>query len=368
MKNSLLKIIYHFFLVKYHKIKSFRGGWMLSHIFYNEYKNRKTPLINLIKIHLKGWSYTDWSTCGINDDNRKKYLSTRDYCSLHPLNGIYSGWIDDKLILKYILHGTDAGVYMPDYYYQFTETGEIIPLMDLKSSITTHTYNDVLDLIKSKRALALKPIKSSLGIGFYKVEYTDGFFFMNGEKMDKNTFLQKIKSLKNYIATEYLLPHAEFAKFSSSCVGSVRYILARNSTNELINIYSAMRVGTKRSHYVDNYDAGGVLHIVNDGKYDYGNVYDFENNKNQTIQNHPDNSIRLKGEVPLWHDIVIASQKIAQAIPQLKYMGIDFCVTNENKVKVIEINSLPAFKFVQVDKTVFEKGLSGDFFRERLCN
>ncbi|WP_276911949.1 hypothetical protein [Hallella colorans] len=66
-------------------------------------------------IHLKGWSYNDWQICGITDKTRKQYLSTAEYASLHPLNGAYSTWIDDKLTLKYILHGTEAGQYMPNY-------------------------------------------------------------------------------------------------------------------------------------------------------------------------------------------------------------------------------------------------------------
>lgn len=365
MKNSLLKTIYHYFIVKYHKIKSHRGGWMLAHIFWNEYKNRKTTISNLIRIHLKGWSYTDWTSYNVNNNNRRKYVSTKDYCSLHPLNGIYSCWIDDKLILKYILSGTDAGGYMPNYYYQFTETGNIIPLMDLESPLT-NSYHDVLELIKSKKVLAFKPIKSSLGIGFYKIEHTDGSYFMNGEKMTENTILQKLKTLKNYIVTEYLFPHAEFAKYCSDSVGSIRYILARNSDNEVINIYSALRVGTKNSGNVDNYSAGGVQCILKNGEYDYGYIYDSKNGTNLIIQNHPDNGIRLAGKIPLWNDIVMASHKIAKAMPQLTYMGIDFCVTNENKVKIIEINSLPSFRFVQVDKSVFEKDLSGNFFRERM--
>ena len=47
------------------------------------------------------------------------------------------------------------------------------------------------------------------------------------------------------------------------------------------------------------------------------------------------------------------------------YMGIDFCITNENKVKIIEINSLSSLDSIQTDKSIYETA-AADFFKERL--
>ena len=46
-------------------------------------------------------------------------------------------------------------------------------------------------------------------------------------------------------------------------------------------------------------------------------------------------------------------------------MGIDFCVTNENRVKIIEINSLSSLDCIQLDKSIFQHPGSL-FIKERL--
>lgn len=368
MKNSITKIIYHFFICKFHSIKSHRGGWMLTTLFLKDYKKfHLKDYFKIIKSHTIGWSYDDYLVCGINNKNYKKYLSTKQYCSMHPLNGSYSSYIDDKLILKYILNGTNAGQYMPDYYYQFSEKGNIIPLMDLESRYASIQGYEGLDiLLKEKRILAFKLIKSSLGVGFYRVEYKDNNYFMNDEKMDKKTFFHKLSQLKNYIVTEYLIAHPDIAKFSGKSVGCLRYVIGRNYEREIVDIYSFMRFGTNKSKFIENYNSGGVLVIINDGKYEYGNILDFDQNINCKIYNHPDSGIKLEGKIPFWNDIVKAAHQIAETIPQLTYMGIDFCVTNCNKIKIIEINSLTSLDSLQTDKSIFDMDTAGSFFKEKL--
>lgn len=79
MKNSLTKRIYHSFVCKWYKMKTFRGG-ILTHFFYTDYKKHKGSYWKIAKTHLKGWSYSDWQIMGLTDETRKSYLSTRDYC------------------------------------------------------------------------------------------------------------------------------------------------------------------------------------------------------------------------------------------------------------------------------------------------
>ena len=130
---------------------------------------------------------------------------------MHPLNGNYSSWIDDKLTLKFILYGTEAGRYMPDYYYELMADGRIVGLMDLDLRYV-RTAEGIVQLLRDKHLLAFKLVKASLGVGFYHAEYKDGKYWLNDESMDLKAFIAKLKTLKSYLVTEYLLPHPEFAK------------------------------------------------------------------------------------------------------------------------------------------------------------
>lgn len=190
-------------------------------------------------------------------------------------------------------------------------------------------------------------------------------FILNDESMDESAFIAKLKTLKGYLVTEYLLPHPEFAKLCDKSVGCLRYIIGRTLNGEITDIYSFMRFGTKKSKFVENYNSGGVLAIIHDGKYTEGNILDMKNMKNIRIKKHPDTGAPLQGEIPHWAEIKQAAHIIANVMPQMNYMGIDFCITNDNRVKIIEINSLSSLDCIQTDKSIFETN-AGVFFKERL--
>ena len=54
-------------------------------------------------------------------------------------------------------------------------------------------------------------------------------------------------------------------------------------------------------------------------------------------------------------------------MPQMSYMGIDFCVTNDDRVKIIEINSLSSLDSIQTNESIYTTP-GGEFFKERLSN
>lgn len=365
MKNSFTKTLYHAFVCRWYGVKSFRGGWMLTQSFVNDYKKSKASWWKIAKVHLKGWSYNDWSILGITDQNRHHYLSTLQYCQLHPFNGIYSSWIDDKLTLKYILDGTAAGAYMPDYYFQLFEKGSVLPLMDAPMEYASKRLEGIADLLVAKRMLAFKLIKGALGKGFYKAEYNERGFWMNDKLFDRAGFIDYISKLSGYLISEFLLPHPYFAKYCDKSVGCLRFVVGRRKDGTLQDIYSFMRFGTTQSQFVENYNAGGVLAIVRNGKFTEGNMLDFTSNTNRIVLNHPDNDVPLQGEIPHWQEVVKAAHLIADAMPQMSYMGIDFCITQDNRVKIIEINSLTSLDSLQTDQSIFNTD-GGSFFKERL--
>lgn len=347
-------------------MKTFRGGWALAHFYWEDYKHRKASLFKIASVHLKGWSYSDWSVLGITDANRKRYLSTRDYCFLHPFNGKYSFWIDDKLTLKYILDGTAAGRYMPDYYFMLEGHGMVLPLMNVGEAFRNKGVDGVVALLEEKRRLAFKMVKGSLGIGFYKAEYDGDAYYLNGEKLSGQEFKARISGMEGYLVTEYLLPHAEFAKFCDKSVGCLRYVIGRKKNNELIEISSYMRFGTKRSKFVENYDQGGVLAIVKNGAYESGNILDKDTDTNQVIRMHPDNNLEIKGRIPHWDEVVEAARTVADTLPQLSYLGIDFCITHDDRIKIIEINLLSSLVGIEAGGISIFDTPGGAFFKERL--
>lgn len=284
---------------------------------------------------------------------------------MHPLNGRFTVWIDDKLTLKYLFAGSELDCYMPRYYFHIDSLGRVLCLMDSEVKSGSVSYETVADLLREKKELAIKRAAGSLGEGFYKAEFQNGVFFINGKQMSEKEFCGILKGLKDYLVTEYLHPHGELAQYCPNTVNSIRYLLGRTD-GELAVLKSFIRFGTKRSGFVENYNAGGVLcYLDQKGRFSKGNILDWNLRKNQVISNHPDNGKELKGTIPKWDEISKVGKLLETHFPQLTYLGIDIVITDKEEVKILEINSLTSLDALQMDGSILDSP-AGEFFKERL--
>ena len=228
-------------LRKYNIIKS----------YVHDYKNDPLHFLHTMMIHRRGFTVTDWDVCGINRSNYKKYLTSRDYSKIHPLNGYYSKIIDDKITIKYVLSGEMTKEYLPKYYYMIDGDGFIFPLMDMQKNGNPEA-NDIIDLLKDKKKLALKLVGGSIGKGFYKIEYADQKIYVNQNELSADKFEEFIKKCKDYIISEYLQPHPDLAEFCPNTPNTLRYLVGRVG-QEWRLLKSYIRFGTNKSGVVENF-------------------------------------------------------------------------------------------------------------------
>lgn len=359
--KSIAKRIYAKYLKMRFHMRS--GGAMLATEFYHDYK--RYPPLKTFRIHRRGFTVSNWLVCNINEDNYKEYLTDADYFGMHPINGQFSAWIDDKLTLKYLCTGTVLDKYMPAYYFQIDAKGHILPLMDYDTDKTEVKAEDVAELLREKTELAVKLIAGSIGEGFYKAEYKNGEYLLNGKVFTETGFCEKLRTLRNYLIIEYLHTHDELARFSPDTVNSIRYLLGRLD-GKMITLARNIRFGTKASGYVENYGTGGIACFLDEnGCFTQGNVCDRETGKNKIIMHHPDNGVELTGQIPLWSEILKACRELDRFFPQLDYLGIDFVVTQKNQVKILEINSLSSIEGIQLYGSILNTP-NGKFFKERM--
>lgn len=345
------------------------GASLLGGVYRQDYKKHKGHILKVYSIHRRGYSWDDWHVNELTKENCSTYLRTAQYYAMHPLNGRFSHWIDDKLTLKYLCAGTPLDKYMPKYYYQIDSNGQTLALPDAPPPPRNNelcTVEDIVRLLETLGELALKRVAGSLGEGFYKAVYKDGVYYLNDTTYSRDELIKKLNELKNYLITEYLHPHRELMPFCADTANCIRYLVGRNSNGEMQLIRSFIRLGTKASGFVENYNAGGVLcYISKDGNFESGNLFDNASGKNQVIHTHPDTGVELKGRIPLWSEIQEAAKMFGSHFPQMTYLGIDFVVTNRNEVKILEINSLTSLDCLQLDGSIL-KTPQGEFYRERL--
>lgn len=347
---------------EFYKLKKYKvyGGLL------KEYKKRPAGLniFQIFAIHKKGFSVNDWKLLRLTKENYRSYLSSKKYSSYHPINGYYTKLIDDKLTIKYILSGTELAKYTPDYYYLIDETGHIYSMMDAPEKSGGCDVADILSTLEAAQVLAVKLITGSIGRGFYKCEFKDGSIYVNGAETTESAFKSFVAGLKNYIVMEYLRPHAELAAFWPNTANTLRYLLCRID-GEYYMLKSFIRFGSGKTGEVENFNSGGVLCYVNDdGTFDGGYIIDSSRKKLSSVfvDKHPDTGKSLKGVIPEWAEIRKAAIGIAKYLPETKYLGYDFVVTDKNEVKLLEINSLTSLDAIQLDRSILETEVGKRFF------
>lgn len=322
--------------------------------YYYDYVYVKNPFY-VNSVHQKGFTLTDWRLTGLEEKNYSTYLSSKEYYRMHPINGSYSHLIDDKLTLKYLLNGTDLDKYIPEYYFLIDENGGIYSLMD-QPFAPNPSLNDLLLLTKEKGTLAFKPVKSTFGRGFYKISYSDNELTANGEKISERDFAEIVNNMKNYIVSEYLRPHPYIAGFWPETSNTIRYLIGRVERKWFF-LKGYIRFGCKSSGATDTFNKGSVLCYINENGYFHGGyVKRKKQNRSFTtlIDRHPDTNVVLDGRIPMWDEIEKAAREITKLIPQMKYLGFDFVVTDDNKVKLLEINSLTSLDALQLDGSILK--------------
>lgn len=339
------------------------GDWLLAESFLGDWRRKTLPATQIRKIHRRGFTVEDWNVCGLTEENYKRYLSSAEYCAMHPINGMFSKWIDDKLTLKYLTYGTKADS-MPHYFFSIRRDGQVNVLPDAPEG-SNGTVEAIAALLREEKCLAEKQMAGSLGEGFYKAEYIDGTYRLNGVQIDENELLKTLSGLREYLVMEYLRPHPYFAQFCPDTVNCIRCTVARLD-GKLEYVVTFIRIGTKQSAPVENYGAGGVLCMLDEnGCFQSGNIFDFEHRRNIAIHTHPDSGVMLEGRVPHWAEIRQAVETFAENFPQLDYMGFDFVVTDKDEVKLLEINSLPSLDMLQFNGSVLE-GSAAAFYKRRI--
>lgn len=342
-----------------------RAGGALLKAWEFDYENVPLTKEEIDSIHSKGFSALHWLSLDLDDQKAEQYLSTTDYYRIHPANGLYSLWIDDKLTLKYLCSGTHLATYMPDYYYQILESDRIVALPDCPLNLRYGGADGIVSLLESKGLLALKSIKGDSGIGFYRMEYNGDKYFINSDSMCRDSFINTIQKRIGYIVMEYLLPNEYFSNWTVNATCGIRFLVGRVG-DDLIKLDSFIRFGTSKSGYVDNLHAGGLVCFIDSNGHfgECGYQFDKTTCRVSKIEKHPDTNTKLSGDIPCWNKIVQAVNDFGEWFPQLQYLGFDFVVTNNNEIKILEINSLSGIDVSQFDKSLKRKS-AWSFFAQK---
>lgn len=355
MKRLLKKAIYS---ILRHRGFTRYISYHFMNLIIEDFTKAKLPLKQKIWAYKRGFISHRIIDYKLNNNNYSDYLSDYDYYRMHPINVTNSWWIDDKMTTKYILAPFDE--FLPAYYFMLNK-GTVTRMMNAGTDFEG-SIESIIKKTKSEGALAFKEIAGSGGEGFYKIEYINDKFLVNGVEKSGTQITDFILSLDNYLVMEYIVPHEELKKYYPNSPGVLRVMVINEGTPAIVNAY--FRVGTTSSGYIDA-NNGSISAVVDLDTGGYNDAY-LHNGKNFVkIEEHPDSKLRFEGVIPKWGFVKEKILEISNYIPQLKYMGFDVCVTNDG-FKLFEINSHQGIELFQISYPLLKNNPAAEFFRREM--
>lgn len=357
MKKVLIKLKYLFM-----RLFGFKGGSasLMLNALKRDIANKDVPLPTKIWAWRKGFMGSRVYTYGINEQNYKNHMPDFDYFKLHPINGRYSSWIDDKLTMKYLL--APFNNFLPKYYFQIKDNA-ILKLMDCPDGINPD-IDGIISLLERDTNIALKLLSGSLGRGFYRLTYENGVFRINTKDVSLDKMTELIGNANGYLATEYVTAHEEIRRIYDVTPNTLRIQLTRDRNKNPKITGGFMRFGTKKSGLLEIAAAGTIFTAVN---FKNGLTYNPKRkigNNLEIIRLHPDTNESLEIALPNWSIIKEKLFEISNFMPQLSYLGFDIIIT-DNGFKIIEINSLSALAFLPYYYPFFEDEYCKEFFKKK---
>jgi hypothetical protein len=337
---------------------------ILDKWFVDIFKNNKITLSQKLWAQKRGFLSNKITFYGLTNENYVNYLPDFDYFWLHPIDGAYSHWIDDKLTIRYILQPFAA--YLPGYYFHIYH-GEILRLMDCPGGYG-QTIQGIINLLREKRLLAAKFGSGTLGKGFYKLAYDSHNYFINNQ-LSTELELQELigRWLKligePYIITEFIQAHRDLRKIWDGSPNSLRIMVIRERDKLPEIVFCFIRFGVKNTGVIE--DPYGVRCRVDlhTGSFSGGEIHtDF---KMLESKFHPDSKVLVEGVVPHWNLVKEKILEISDTISQVKYLGYDVIITDDG-FKIIEINSHQGLELIQYYQPLLIDGVSKDLFKKLL--
>ena len=362
--NNFIKKIVRRIVLKILFIKGYSGigaQVSLEQIEEDLYKNKEISLLKKIRFYKKGFLFGFLNYYKIdNEEYFLKYLPILKYYKLHPINGLYSNWIDDKLTMRYMLNPFHDN--LPKYYFQVMN-GRIIKLLDCPEMYSADIAG-FIDLLKDKGEIAAKLLFGSRQIGFTKFAYFEDSFFINDKEASEEELKKAISSMENYLMTEYIIPYKDIHKIFPTCSTPIRFMIINDEEGFRI-VGSLIRFETNRTAFNDD-RSGGIFCGVDIEDGTIFNPIRFDANMNIIpALVHPDTGEEIKGRVKNWSSIIDLLTKIGGYLPQLCLLGYDIIVT-EDSFKIIEINSLQGLGLMEVFHQIMTNDSNRRFFNKRI--
>lgn len=321
--------------------------------------------------HENGWVASHAVALGVTPENHKDFINDYDFYRTWPHNSWMRMWINDKLTLKYLLHGTEFSDVMPKYYYYSTPTG-LRKLVD--NPYEDQSPETLLRIIREEGKIACKPNNGTESVGFHKLSFNKANmkYYMDSEAIIESDLIAFIISHPNHIYTEYIEPGYGTEKIHPK-IHTLRLVIVNEDGNnpEIVGGYFRFPVDKLG-------EANYVRGSVNADDFMYYVTVDFNTgtllkpvaiyeNRVESMPIHPDTGFNFNQPggvtIPYWDELIKIATGISKLLFGTRFIGFDFGVTNKG-FKIMEINGLPGNMGDQWSRDVYDNSGYVKFMRK----
>lgn len=216
---------------------------------------------------------------------------------------------------------------------------------------TRNAAQRVIERLEADGRLVLKWVHGGGGNNVLLCSRTDDGYRVNGDRYSEAAFRSLIADLEEYLVCEFVEQGTFSAGLYPATPNTIRLITMYDETaNEPFIAAAVHRIGTTKSEPLDNFTQGGLSAEIDLETGELGpGARPPADGDIQWDAVHPDSGATIAGErIPGWRRIRTRVLELADACSFVPYVGWDLVVTDEGEFTVIEANSYPGLKSIQV--------------------
>lgn len=283
------------------------------------------------------------------DQNAGLYLTDYQRWRYVPrINAKYGIVLADKLLFRDFFH--EFRKHIPEIFF-VTSKGKLLTPKFMEVS-----YDEFASILKSRSKLIMKPRSGFGGRGIFKVLVREDHFLVNKEKHTLDSLIAFVKTLDNYLITEFATQEGYAYRIYPNSVNSLRILTVIDPDTQKARIAGiSHRFGSDTTGAVDNWTSGGISASVDVATGIIGKCA--QNPKGRELiwlANHPDTGVQITGlPIPNWANVVDKILKMAEFCKLCPYIGWDVAVS-DNTFWVLEANDSPDVHIIQIHEPLFK--------------
>lgn len=323
--------------------------------------------------HEHGFIAQHAKALGVTKENYQDFVSDYDYYKTWPHNSWLRMWINDKLTLKYLFQGTPWSDLLPDYYYYSLpcESGKYALRNLVDNPYKETDIVTFLRLLCEKGTFACKPNNGTESVGFFRLSFESGDFFINGKLTDEKGIEQFVITHPNYIFTEYIVAGGGLERIHPKIHTFRVTVINEDGVNpKIVGGYIRFPVdgqGETNHQSESDLDSFAMYAAVDFKTGKYGDFIAAYPNYSMKISKHPNTGcdLTVKYQIHDWSSIVEKTLQISKYLFGTELIGFDYGITNKG-LKIMEINGLPGNRGNQLSRDVYDNSEYVNYIRRKV--